>query len=140
MTYSKVTLPAALAAVADATDTTLVRYYEGSSAVVSDLAAGQGKVAGVWMSAHDGESAFAASPVTDAALQERLEAEYSVANQPPLFLPLGANVWAGQTPGSQQVTAPIQVEFQADGSVDVRVAPAWVEEFKGKTLFVALET
>lgn len=139
MTYYRATLPTALAAVQDAVDASITRYYSGSTGVIAGLPSKQNKVASVVMSAHDGDSAWEGA-ATPAQIEERLEEEYSVANEPLTFLPLGSAVWAGQTPGSQQVTAPIQIQFQADGTIDVRIAPAWVEEFKGKTLFIACET
>ena len=139
MTYHEITIPAALAATKDTTDPRIVRYYSATIAVTAGLAAKQDKVASVQFSGHDGNSAHEASITAD-VIQERLEQVFSVANQPVAFLPLGSEVWAGVAPGDQQVQCPIQIEFQADGSVDVLVAPKWVRELQGKKLRVACET
>ena len=126
-------------ALAPTKDGAITRFHAGSTAVIAGLVANRAKVAAVQVRAHDGTSAFEASLADDKA-QERLDQIASVANLPVQFVPLGSNVWAGVQPGDQQVQAPIQIEFQADGSVDVRVASAWADNVKGMTLVATLET
>ena len=137
MTYHQVTIPAALAAVTKTGDASVTHYYKGTAAVVAGLAAKQDKVAGVEMQQHTAVSAFGASDETN---QKSLEQWFSVANDPIRFIPLGSSVWAGIEPGDQIVHSPIQIQFAANGAVNVRVAARWRKQFEGKKLRVACET
>ena len=135
MTYHEVTLPTTM--VAEKNDG-VVNYYKGASAVVAGLAAKQGKIASVEMQQFDATSAYHATD--EESNQEALEQEFSVANDPIRFVPIATAIWAGVEPGDQYVHAPVQLQFLATGAVNIRVAPKWVEQFKGKKLRVACET